>query len=629
MRAITAVALSAWRPYTGALARRVVDGRWRGALALLAVLAVIAAGAAAARFAWEQAELRKVRETGAHRLVAVVENLRASVAREAHLPLMLALDPDVQATLVEPGATRIDALNRKLATIGAAAGVAALYVMDPAGDTVAASNWNQPGSFVGQHYGFRPYFRDAVANGRGGYFGIGVTTGRAGYFLSRAVVTDELVGVAVAKVEFGEQEAVWQGAREHVLVTDRHGIVFLASEAHWKYRKLAALDDAMRAEIERSQQYAGAALDLLPATRLASGALGEVVRIDDPPDGRLYLEQSAELAELGWTVHQFTDLDGVMAARRDGALIGGIASALVIAIGLYLRQRRRTRAAERRARVQLEERVVARTRELREANAQLQGEIEERRRAEAELRSAQDDLLQAGRLAALGQMSAAIAHEINQPLAAMRTYAASGRVLLERGQAGEVGANLHAIGDLAERMARITAHLKTFARKDDPGAGGAVDAARAAERALELVEARARDAGVEIVRQIAAGAWTAGSEIRLEQVVVNLLNNALDAVGSQPGARVELVVQRAARVRIEVRDNGPGFAAGQIGQIFDPFYTTKPVGEGLGLGLSITYGIVRDWGGSIRAANRAGGGAEMVVLLPRCTPPGVGEENHE
>lgn len=591
-------------------------------LVLLLACTALLASALAGRLVWEQAELTKVRQTGQHRLLAVTETLRSAVAREVHLPLVLALDPDVQATLQDPAASRIDALNRKLGRLQAAANLAALYIMDPGGNTLAASNWNTPTSFIDQNYGFRPYFRDAVAQGHGSYFGIGITTGRAGYFLSRAVVTDTLVGVAVAKIEFDELEAVWQGTNEHLLVTDQHGIVFLASEAHWKYHKLAPLDEHIRAQLDLSRQYVGAPLDALPVTRLNSGSLGGVIRIDAPANDRLYLEQATELAELGWTVHQLTDLTPVLEARRDGSLIGGSACALIIAVGLYLRQRRRTRAAEKRLLTQLEDRVIARTQALRTANTSLQAEIEERRRTEAELRSTQDDLVQAGKLAALGQMSAAIAHEINQPLTAMRTFVASGRILLERGQHAEVGTNLTAIGDLAERMARITAHLKTFSRKNDTGQASIIDAARAAERALELVEPRARETGVHIECQLPDHAWTRGNEIRLEQVLLNLLNNALDAVGKQPDARISLSIHcQQDRMQIEVRDNGPGFATGSSGQIFDPFFTTKPVGEGLGLGLSISYGIVRDWDGRIRAGNHPEGGAVLTVELPCCPPP--------
>lgn len=232
--------------------------------------------------------------------------------------------------------------------------------------------------------------------------------------------------------------------------------------------------------------------------------------------------------------------------------------------------------------------------------------------------------MQAGKLAALGQMSAAIAHEVNQPLAAICTFMASAKVYLQRGDAKQVTRNLDLIDGLAERMASITHHLKTFARKSEQGRPEPVQIARAIEGALFLTESQIKAAGVRVTSHAEPDLWVSGYAVQLEQVLVNLIRNALDAVAEAKRPEIEISAEASTdTVRIAVADNGPGIADELIEQIFDPFVTSKPVGKGLGLGLSISYGIVQDFRGRIHAANRAQGGAELVIELPRLVPETV------
>jgi two-component system C4-dicarboxylate transport sensor histidine kinase DctB len=246
--------------------------------------------------------------------------------------------------------------------------------------------------------------------------------------------------------------------------------------------------------------------------------------------------------------------------------------------------------------------------------------VDERRRTEDRLRTTQNELLQAGKLAALGQMSAAIAHEVNQPLAAMRTFMASAKIYLQRGDQKQVSKNLDQIDGLAERMAKITHHLKTFARKSEPGRPEPVQVGRAIEGALFLTESQIKNEGVELTVNVDPDLQVSGYAVQLEQVLVNLIRNALDALTETKHPTI-LVDAGAVGdlVRIRVADNGSGIPPELIDRIFDPFVSTKAVGKGLGLGLSITYGIVQDFHGRIYAANRAQGGAEIIVELPRLT----------
>lgn len=579
----------------------------------LAALVVITS-AVVARVIWEQSALNAARSTGETRAELVAQTISDTIAQNAHFPLVLALDPDVQDVLDDPSnKDAIGALNRKLETIEASGSPAALYVMKPDGYTLAASNWNTEGSFVGQYYGFRSYFTQAIAGGEGAYFGIGVTTGRAGYFIARAVGSSTPSGVTVAKIEFDDLESIWARAAEHIMVTDENDIIFLASRPEWKYRSLAPVDETAITRIQSTQQYAGTEIDQLEMGE--HGPDGDQIWVEGLPANESFLRQSVHIPELGWTVNQLTDLSGVDDARRDGTMIGATGSALVIAILFYLAQRRRSFAMERAARADLEQRVAERTSALREVNDTLHVEVEERRRTERELRSAQNDLIQAGKLAALGQMSAAIAHEINQPLTAMRTYIATTRVFVPLGDPGAVLDNLEKVDNLAVRMGRITSHLKSFARKEGMGPAEVISVDKAVQKALDLVDVQLQADAITIKKTIVP-AFTLGNDVRLEQVVINLVRNAIDAVQetAEPVVEVSMYVANGG-ILIEVRDNGPGFDPAILETLFDPFVTTKPSGAGLGLGLTISYEIIHEFGGALRAANHRDGGAVLTVEL--------------
>ncbi|MBZ9558306.1 MULTISPECIES: ATP-binding protein [unclassified Modicisalibacter] len=285
-------------------------------------------------------------------------------------------------------------------------------------------------------------------------------------------------------------------------------------------------------------------------------------------------------------------------------------------------ERKAQEQALARARDQLEQRVEERTRDLLASNRRLSSEIDERKRAEASLRQAQDELIQAAKLAVLGQMAAGINHELNQPLAAIRAYAENAQAFIERGRSDAASANLAQIVELTARMAEISAQLKQFSRKSgDSLAPVSVQAGFG--YALRLYRARLISAGVEVVRDWPAGdVWVHADLVRLEQVLVNLIGNALQAMADVASPRLTLrITTQAGQVRIEVEDNGTGIDEDHLGRVFEPFFTTKATGKGLGLGLSISARIIDDLGGRLTAANVAGGGARFTITLPACAPP--------
>ena len=576
---------------------------------LVAALAAVTALACWGAYRWAEAEARAALTlNGDQRLGLYASSIRNAVGRYDYLPFLLARDHEVLDLLDAPSDLRRDAVNRRLETANAAAGSAALYVVDRSGLALAASNWADPAqSFVGHTYDFRPYFRQAVETGSGRYFGIGVTTGLPGYFLSHAVRQGEaLTGVAVVKIDLETVQRDWAAGGERVLVTDENGIVFLSSHAEWKYRALRPLPDAVTDRLAQTRQYDRSdlpPLGLRDGPLMESGARLVSLPISGPEaTHRAFLMQELALPEFGWTIRFLSDLEPVKAEATGAAILTAMGILLLAAATALGWQRRQTLRLQREARVTLERRVEERTAELVTANRIL--------------RDAQEELVQAGKLAALGQMSAALAHEINQPLAAIRTFVASTRLLAERGETAMVRDNLAMIGDLAERMALLSGHLKEFARKG-PARVEAVPVARAMDRALALLASRLREEEVQVDRSIPPDARVRGDAVRLEQVFVNLLRNAADAMTGCDERRLTLTATRNVEGwEIRIRDTGTGIAEAHQFQLFDPFFTTKEVGQGLGLGLSLSYGIVRDFGGTLRAENNPDGGACFVVQLP-------------
>ena len=306
--------------------------------------------------------------------------------------------------------------------------------------------------------------------------------------------------------------------------------------------------------------------------------------------------------------------------RQNGAMVP-----LLMGIRPYRQRQRRgfivtiTDITERRnAQQLLERKVVERTADLTSSNIQLEREITERRRTEQELRETQAELVQAAKLAALGQVAAGVGHELNQPLAAIRSYAHNGRILINSGRHVEANANLEKISELTSRMANISNHLKRFARRPH-AVLSAVELAVVVDRALSLFTLRLREEDIEVVIEVESGLRVRAEEVRLEQVFVNLLSNALDAMRGLDDCRLTVSATTLPNGTVDVRvaDTGPGIPQDQLPQIFDPFFTSKQVGEGLGLGLSITYNIVKDFQSLLNVHSTGPDGTVFQVILNR------------
>jgi len=603
----------------------------------IASLAIIAAAALSAHDAAMRSGLDRLRDAAGHRLDMVGVGLESDLARYEYLPSLLEMTPGVFALLAAPGNPVLrDEVNRYLQGINATAGASNLYVLDQAGVGLAASDWNDPGTPVGTDLSFRPYVKEALAHGRGRFYGVGITSKRAGYYLSYALRHQgQQRGVATVKVNLEDSELAWKKLPGTVLLVDERGVVILSSREDWKFRPLAPLAPKVLADIASMRPYGEATLASLD-WREAERQPGDPVLVS--VDGIGYLSSSRPVRQSGWRLVVLDEVAPVRAGARYSAITAALGTSVLLLLAMVLWQRQRaihhklaSRTALQAAHDSLEAKVAARTVELRRTVALLGEEVEARKAIEADLRATQSDLVHAGKMAALGQMSAGVVHELNQPLGAMRTLSDNACVLLEQDRLEDVRGNLLRIAHLVDRLGRLTYQLKAFAHKTSPS-GVPVALQQVIANAQFLVSQRLRDNGVELVVQVQPAALAAlADEARLEQVLVNLLGNAIDAMAASPLRRLQVqagVVDPAPdRCLIRVSDTGPGIRADILAHLFEPFITSKPAGAGLGLGLMISAHIVREFGGSLRAHNLDGAGACFEIELPLANPQET--ETHE
>ncbi len=597
--------------------------------AKVALVGLLCAGLCWLAYAWsKELFVEQARRQARATLALYTQSLKGELRKYEILPEMLAGRREVVELFRQrsaPGA--VERANRLAESVNDISGAADTYFMDAEGLTFAASNWNSEQPFVGRNFSYRPYFQQAIRGALGRYFALGTTSNRRGYYFAYPVREGEaILGVVAVKVNVKRIEASWAAAPNEVMVADGNGVIFIASREGWRFKTLGPLSQAAIAEIESNRQYRLGDLSPLDSDWRSGGRVERVSIREAGSDGggtRVtdYLVESRPLSEAGWTVHVLTD-----SSLARGQAIWAVAltalACLIAVLTLALARQRRRRLIERieieRAGAErLEQRVRERTADLTASNLRLEEEIRERRSAEEALRRTQDELIQAGKLAALGQMSAAISHEFNQPLAAIRSYAENAGTLIARDRLDEAGDNCTRIWELTGRMAEISKHLNAFARKPRrrliPVSPTAV-----VEETLKFLKGRLDSAKAEVrFSPGPADLQVMAGPLRLQQVMTNLLLNALDAMAGRGTPRIDIALSsRNDRLLLSVRDHGPGIDEAQLDRIFDPFFTTKEVGSGLGLGLSISYNIIKDFDGSLRAENHPDGGALFTVELP-------------
>jgi len=564
---------------------------------LIVVALFLGAVAACAAAIWQYAHvqaLAQLEKQGRADLALASDRFTGELRRFRELAVLMAEHPVFDDLTAEDGVARAD---RVLQDAADKSGALALFYTDTAGTVLARAG----------DVTLRPadsrYFRRAMRGALGTFYGRLGPDGRRVYaFAAPAFGPGGVNGSVIALVDMMEVEWDWIGGQPPVFFTDPEGRIFLSNRSEilgWQPR----------------EDGAAPAPPIDPAPEFSAVRRGnyEIWRMDWGeylPRAALHLARDEPV--IGMTGHALMDTSP---ARRIAWLQTSVFTVICLAFGavlLLLGERRRTLA---RANAQLETRVAERTAELSEANIALRHEVQEREEAEAALKRAQDELVQAGKLSALGQMSAGISHELNQPLMAIQQFADNGGSFLAKGRTDAAGENLDRISQLAARAARIIKNLRAFARNESEPMGK-VDLVQVIDTAAELTEARLLKEGVTLDwRPPSHAVHALGGEVRLVQVFVNLINNAADAMSAQTDKRISIGIHAGPPLSVTVRDIGPGIS--DPDKMFEPFYSTKAVGsgDGMGLGLSISYGLVQSFGGNIRGTNAADGGAIMTVEL--------------
>lgn len=589
---------------------RRLDRTFRLTASAGAILLVLFAMAA---LRWAESHALSSADVAAGQMARSQAGLLASELQKFRLlPLVLTEYPDVTAVLERADQAAVDRLNGKLELLSARTDAAVIYVINGEGRTVAASNWRLPTSFVGQVYGFRPYFQGALRDGAAELFALGTVSGRPGLFIARRVESaGRVLGVIVVKVEFDRLESAWARQPGPTFVADRHGIIIITSRTGWRFHRIARLGPEAVAEMRRTRQFGNLPLPPLPLARdgaaLREGRGGAAVR---------YRAAVLPAGLAGGRLYYLQPLAPFEASANATARLAILAAFVIVVLALiWLYRARDKRLLQAEARRALESEVAARTVELRQANARLTEESRERERADLRFRQSREELAQANRLGSIGQITAGVAHEINQPVAAIRAFAENAGKFLDQDKADRARLNLGHIVDLTERIGKITAELRSFARRGTP-AIDAVEIGPILDGALLLIGDRARALGVAIERSgEQPEIRVVADRVRLEQIVVNLLQNALDALEWQPEPRISILVAYDEKVTIEIADNGPGIPAGIADELFTPFVTGRP--DGLGLGLGIARDIAREFGGDLDLLSAPGRGALFRITLRR------------
>ena len=549
-------------------------------------------------------------------------HLESQLGHFAFIPQLLSRQGIIIDALMSPhNSAQLDLTNRHLRSINNIVGASDTYLLDVKANTIAASNWLKEASFVGDNYAFRPYYHDAMRGEQGQYFALGSTSGRRGYYFSYPVkYAAEVIGVVVVKMDLSLIEKDWIGKEQHFLVSDMNNIVFISSEEKWLFKSLSPLSDNQKQTILNSRRYLEKTIGSVSINGDLQQNASILTTANKKPFSNYYLSLLNVSESKNWNVRVFAPIAPIII---DILILFTFISLLYLLLYLtfMLIKQKRNRFQEQallaiKSKRELEYTVMQRT-------SALQAEVEERHKAESALRSTQKELIQSAKLAVLGQLSASISHELNNPLSAIRTYAENAVLFLERNQLDHVSNNLTRIGLLTERMAKISSQLKSFARKPN-GELQIIALQPVIFAAHELLKPQLKANKANLTIALPDTPVNVKAEpIQLEQIIVNLLSNALQSM--QHSDDKQIIIKLAVQLEnkqddkgplaiIKVLDKGTGIDKKHLPHLFEPFFTTKETG--LGLGLSISQQIISNMKGSLSAQNRPAAGAEFTITLP-------------
>lgn len=544
------------------------------------------------------------------------QQINSELAKFQQIPNLLDHDPRIRAYF--NGQTTADELNSLLTEWSVQSLADTIYINDLAGISIASSNHAQPDSFVGNNYAFRPYFQQAVTGQAAQYVGLGISSNKRGYYFSSPLMLAQtIVGVLTVKVSLENIEQLIQTDDIQLMVLDSNNIIFLSSFAPWLYHSVTALSEPQHQELRSTRQYGVQDITLLTSPNISSLAAlnhtlptGQLLQSDDD---YVYV-QTADTN--GYQILALQPKNQLMIATAEVGIVYLLIYSLLVVVTWFWRQTYDAKNALLNLNQELENKVENRTQFLQQANQQLEQTLYQYQQSQHELKQTQQELTQAAKLALLGELSASINHEINQPLTALRTYSENSLRLLEMGHTDLVSGNLIKMVELNQTIADIIARLKVFTRKSNQDDHSSACVHRAINNAVSLLSTQAIRQGITLrLPTMTNELFVAIHSVQLEQVLVNLIHNALQALSEahNPQLGIEYQIENES-CHLTVWDNGPGIEPSLLGSLFDPFFTTKP--EGLGLGLTISKRLIEAHDGQLTARRREKGGMIFDIQLP-------------
>ena len=529
------------------------------------------------------------------------QSFKASIDQYEYLPALLAQDRQVKQTLKNAHQGSID-LSERLKFVAQRAGASVVYLMNISGEVIATSNHDETDSFLHQNYSFRPYFVKAIKQKkRQFYYAIGATTGIPGFFISEPVfdAVDSVLGTVVVKLDLSASEKSWQDAGQNVLVAAENSVIILSGQPRWRYKSIGELSQTTLDEINRQRQFQN-----VDTSSLFEQAY-EFIRFESFPlvfwviENNAYLVSSFPIPDTGWTLFYLEKNRRFIQSSFIFFIV--VLTGLSLAF-LYYRERQ----SKLRSRWQAEQAVL-------KLNESLEAQVESRTR---DLRDAQAELVRQGKAAALGQMAATIVHELSQPLSAMNS--SIGATQLKAGKNDWEG-TLKSIGrltPLVEKMNNVIKLLKFFSYQDDKSIQNQ-ELAPLIEQSLMLYKDKLKEKRVALnLNNLEPSVLVKVNPLKLDMVIVNIIQNAIDAMANCESPTISIAMEtRQDQAIISIEDQGGGINSRVMGQLFDPYFTTKEIGKGLGLGLSICHEIIQEYNGQIVAENTEHG-ARFIISLP-------------
>ncbi len=546
-------------------------------------------------------------------LSELVSLLDSVLLRFETIPQVLSTNPLLAEALLEQrNADKINHLNQYLEEIQHITEASDIYLVDALGIAISASNWQQPYSFVGKDFSFRPYYTEAIAGGQGSYFAVGTSSDKRGFYFSFPVQDKgSVIGVIVVKLDVNDIETQASGialaGQYDFIITDPDDIVFAASRPEWRLTSLSPLTQGKQYALNASKRYAARQVKPLDITPEYNGVSKEpaTYKIGNGVSAEDYLDTAIFMSKAGWRVHILSPMKALYQSLSQVLLLAGTCYCVLLLFTLLQYEKRRSLIRMQKSRDELEKRVEERTAELLAANTKL--------------KETQDELIQAAKLTVVGSLSASINHELNQPLAAIRSYTQNTQTFLLRNMPEKARENLAIIIELTDRMAEIVGQFKSFTRKSQ-GKDGAVSLSECLTQALTIVQPEIDKQHVHLnvtADTDSLAVWCDAT--RLQQVLVNIISNALTAMSQCEKKRLSIQLIAGDPLTIRIQDTGPGVRDSLMEKIFEPYYTTSER-LGLGLGLSISRRMIESMQGEIRVSNAPEGGAVFDIVLPAFRP---------